>query len=157
MLFRSHMPSSASQYADDGIWDTASNLGEVAVELALAELPLKHHAALLGHTYKNGVIVKKDSDEAPYVALGFMSEVKAGVFELNWLYKGKFQLVSTEYGTRTNAPAFREPSISAVFMRRIFDGAWNAQANSGDESFKATLSSTWFTKVMEPADLLATT
>ena len=145
---------SVTQFADDGPHDVATNLGEIAVELALAELSLKNQATLLGHTYKNGVIIKNSADEAPFVALGFMSEVNAGVYELTWLYKGKFALVSSEYGTKTNTPAFREPSISAIFVRRVFDGNWQAVANSGDDGFVPALATGWFAKVQEPIDLI---
>lgn len=61
-------------WADDGVFDIASQLGDITLELELAALPMKAQAVLLGHKYEHGVMVQNASDEAPYVAIGFMSQ-----------------------------------------------------------------------------------
>ena len=52
-------------WADDGVFDIASQLGDITLELELAALPMKAQAILLGHKYEKGVMVQNASDEAP--------------------------------------------------------------------------------------------
>ena len=48
-------------YADDGAFETATTLGEITVEISLADLPLSAQADLLGHTLENGILKAKFS------------------------------------------------------------------------------------------------
>lgn len=132
-------------FADDVVFDLHNSLGDVSVELALATLPLEAQATLLGHEYEDGVMVQKDTDDPPFLALGFLSQPKPGRFRLVWLYKGKFQLVSDEYATATDTPAWRQPSLSAIFVKRDFDGAWQTIADTGVSGATETVE-TWFKK-----------
>src|SRR5574343_110749 len=70
--------NSATLYADDGPFDTATTLGEITVTLEMADLPLSVQAEILGHTLDKGVMVYKATDKAPYVAIAFESEKSNG-------------------------------------------------------------------------------
>ena len=142
--------STETQYADDGRWDMATTMGETAIEFELAELPLGIRADILGASYENGVMEVNQSDVPPDVAFGFMSEVRPGVYELAWYYKGQFQPVEDEYNTRTDTPEFSSKSIKGTFGPRIHDGKICKIANSGDEGFTEQVD-TWFDKVPAPA------
>lgn len=132
-------------WADDGPFDVASTLGDISLELELATLPLKAQATLLGHTYEDGVLTMKDTDEPPYLAIGFMSQPRPGRFRFVWLYKGKFALVEDEYATATDSAAWRTPKLRATFVKREHDGKWQAIADSADAGF--TGADFWFKSV----------
>lgn len=143
---------SETEYADDGAFDVAYSLGDISVEFDVADLPLKHQAALLGHQYKNGVMIKNADDQPPYVAIGFMSKLSETAIEFVWLLKGKFALIEDEYATATNKPEFRKPKLNGTFVKRIYDGDWEHRANSGDEGFDASVAEGWFSDVYEPTE-----
>lgn len=132
-------------WADDGVFDIANNLGDISVELELATLPLQAQATLLGHTYLDGVMTMKATDEPPYLAIGFMSQPSPGRFRFIWLYKGKFSLVQDEYATATDSAAWRQPKLTGTFVRRDYDGEWQVIADSGDAGF--TGADFWFKSV----------
>jgi len=137
-------------WADDGVFDIASTLGDIALEIELATLPIKAQAVLLGHTYENGVMTMKDTDEPPYLAIGFMSQPQPGRFRFVWLYKGKFALVQDEYATATDSAAWRNAKLTGTFVKREHDGMWQVIADSSDEGF--TGADHWFKAVypLEP-------
>ena len=132
-------------WADDGVFDIASYLGDISLEIELATLPIRAQAVLLGHTYADGVMTMQDTDEPPYLAIGFMSQPRKGVFRFVWLYKGKFALVQDEYATATDAAAWRTSELNGTFVKREHDGQWQVIADSGDEGF--TGADTWFQSV----------
>ena len=132
-------------WADDGVFDIAANLGDISLELELATLPIKAQAALLGHTYQDGVMTMKDSDDPPYLAIGFMSQPQPGRFRFVWLYKGKFALIQDEYATATDAAAWRAAKLTGTFVKRDNDGEWQVIADSGDAGF--TAADFWFKSV----------
>ena len=105
-------------WADDRIFDIAANLGEITLEMELVSLPLKAQAVLLGHTYEDGVLTKTDTDEPPYLAIGFMSQPQPGRFQLVWLYKGKFALIQDEFGTATDTAAWRTAKLTGTFVKQ---------------------------------------
>jgi len=138
-------------YADDGVFDTQTALGDISLEMELATLPLKTQAVLLGHTYASGVMVQKDTDVPPYVAIGFMARTTKGNYRFAWLLKGKFALKEDDYATMEDAPKWNNPKLSGTFVKRVYDGEWQRVAGSGDEDF--TGAETWFDKV--PGDQTA--
>lgn len=108
---------------------------------------MKAQAVLLGHKYEKGVMVQNASDEAPYVAIGFMSQPQPNQFRCVWLYKGKFQLVEDEYSTSNDSPAWRQPKLTGTFVQRDYDGNWQISADTSDPEFTGVDS--WFNEVYE--------
>ena len=137
-------------WADDAIFDISANLGEITFETEVATLPIKSQAVLLGHKYANGVMTMTDTDEPPYLAIGFMSMPQPNRFRLVWLYKGKFQLLEDEYATATDAATWRNAKLKATFVKREHDGQWQVIADSGDEGFAGTADD-WFKAVYAPS------
>ena len=135
----------AKLWADDGVFDIASMLGDITLEIELATLPIKAQAVLLGHHYENGVMTMKDTDEPPYLAIGFMSQPQPSRFRFVWLYKGKFALLQDEYATATDSAAWRNAKLTGTFVKREHDGEWQAIADSGDAGFSGA--EQWFQAV----------
>jgi len=59
--------------------------------LRLKILTSTPRSVLLGHSVTGGVLIKKSTDTAPYVALGFKSKKSNGSYRYVWLYKGKLR------------------------------------------------------------------
>lgn len=139
-------------WADDGPFDVASMFGDITLELELAALPLKAQAVLLGHHFEDGMMTLTDTDDPPFVAIGFMSQPSPGRFRFVWLYKGKFALVQDEYATATDSAAWRLPKLSGTFVKREHDGKWQIIAESGDSGF--TGADFWFKSVYPSAPVI---
>jgi phi13 family phage major tail protein len=120
------------------------------VAIGTDNLSKQVQADLLGHDINSeGVLIKKSSDLAPYVAIGFRSEMSNGKFRFVWLYKGKFQPVEQTYQTKEGTPAFQTPTINGTFMRRDFDNQWKAQVDEGEEGVDPAVNQNWLSAVYE--------
>jgi phi13 family phage major tail protein len=137
-------------YADDQAYETASSLGEIELELNVADLPQDVIADLLGATIDaNGVLVQSSKDVAPYVALGFRSQKSNGKYRYYWLYKGKFQPNEEEFQTKEDKPSFQTPTITGTFISRKADGKWRARVDEDGVGVKPEVIQNWFTAVYD--------
>ena len=60
--------SNETLFADDGPYETATTIGQIALELNVADLPLEVQAELFGHTLTaTGVLIRKSGDTPPWV------------------------------------------------------------------------------------------
>lgn len=139
-------PSTATLFADDGPYDSAATMGEIELELNMADLTPQQQAKLLGHTVTDGILVKRAADAPPWVAVGFRSLRSDGSYRYTWLLKGKFSIASQENQTRGDSIEWKTPTISGAFSKRDFDDAWMIEAESSDPT-TATAIATWFTAV----------
>ena len=148
--------SSATEFYEDGeLTDTIDAMGKITVEMVVSALSLAGRAKIQGSTIKNGVLVEKEGDIAPYVALGFRSQKINGKYRYVWLLKGKFARVNDSYQQKTNSITSSEPSLSGSFMSRKYDGVHQIVADEDDESIDPSVLTGWFTAVPDPADLHA--
>lgn len=125
-------------YADDGAFETTSSLGEISVELEMADLPLSVQAELLGHTLTNGVLEGKNTDVAPYVAIGWRSLKSNGKYRYFWLLKGKFEIPDDESQTKEDKAKFQTAKIKGTFVCRVYDGKWKLVGDEDESGFTAT-------------------
>lgn len=142
--------SSETLYADDGPADTVSSLGEVEVEFEAQDLPLEVQADLLGHTIKNGVLIKNSSDIAPYVALGFRALKSTNKYRYIWMLKGRFELVEESYETKGDKVNFQTPKIKGSFIKTDNNGDWQYTGDEDMTDFTADTAKNWFKKVYNP-------
>lgn len=147
--------SSATLFADDGPYDSSSTLGEIELELNMADIPPVHSNALLGHAYTNGVLVRKATDVAPYVALGYRSLKSNGAYRYTWLLKGKFSDGEQNNQTKGDSIEYQTPTITGSFVKRDYDDAWQVEADSDDTTINPTTITGWFTEVVDPATVVA--
>lgn len=140
--------NSATLFAENGPFITANALGEITVEIGVADIPFDIQAELLGMTVNSdGVLVDNAEDQAPEVALGFERNTEAGTSRFTWLLKGRFKLPNEEAKTAAGTPEFQTPTISAVFLKRIFDGNWRFRVDSGSTGVKPDVVANWFKEV----------
>ncbi len=139
-------------YADDGPDETATALGEIDVEFEAKDISLTDQAALLGHSIVGGVMLKKATDVAPYVALGFMSKKSNGHYRYIWLTKGMFALPDQEYATGEDKPKFQTPKLKGTFVKRAYDDLWQRIADEDHPDYVASIGANWFNSVEGTAD-----
>jgi len=139
-------------YADDGPDETATALGEIDVEFEAKDISLADQAALLGHSIVGGVMLKKATDAAPYVALGFMSKKSNGQYRYIWLTKGMFALPDQEYATGEDKPKFQTPKLKGTFVKRAYDDLWQRIADEDHPDYVASIGANWFNSVVGTAD-----
>lgn len=142
--------SSATLFADDGPYDSSTTLGEIELELNMADIPAKHAAVMLGHTYKGGVLIKKASDQPPYLAIGYRSLKSNGAYRYTWLYKGKFTDGEQANNTKGDSIEYQTPTITGAFVKRDFDDMWQTEADSDDTELGENVIENWFKAVYEP-------
>lgn len=142
--------SSATLFADDGPSDTASTMGEISLELNVADIPLEVQAVLLGHTYEDGILKKKGSDTPPWVAIGFRTLKSNGTYRYMWLNKGKFALPEEDYQTKGDSVEFKTPTISGSFVKRDSDDEWERTSDEDTTEFKPEYITSWFTGPITP-------
>ncbi len=143
--------SSSTLFADDGPYDSAATLGEISLELNMADIPATISAALLGHTYASGMLVKKSSDVPPYVAVGYRSLKSNGYYRYTWLYKGKFTDGETANATKGDSIEYQTPTITGAFVKRDYDDAWQLEADSDDSNVAPATITNWFASVIPPS------
>jgi phi13 family phage major tail protein len=141
------------QYFDDAAGDVIQTIGVVDVELNVRDLSLSVQADLLGHTYSNGLIVKKKTDAAPFVAIGFKAlKSDKKHYRYIWLLKGMFQPVDSDAETMTDKVKVQNPTIKGTFLDRLYDGEYQRICEDDDPNYSPAIGSNWFNYVDNPAD-----
>jgi len=137
--------SNETLFADDGPMETASSLGQISLDLTVADLPLEVQAALLGHSIVAGVLLRKSSDIPPWVAIGFKSLKSNGNYRYVWLVKGKFSTPEQKGATKGDKIAFQTPSIKGNFVKRDGDDLWQKTTDEDAVGFVEATATSWFT------------
>lgn len=141
--------NSTTFYADNKPIEVANSFAGSKVTFELADIPHKDQAALLGHTYENGILKRNANDKAPYVAIMFESELADGTIMYTKAYKGMFKIPKGEYQTKKDSPEFKSTTIEADFITRTYDGEDDWIAYS-DEADAATIEA-WYQYVVDAA------
>ena len=136
--------STETLFADDGPMEVASTLGNIELELTMADLPLDVQAVLLGHTWDDVAkqLIRKSEDTPPWLAVGFRALKSNGEYRYVWLLKGKFMVPEEGHETRGETIEFQTPTITGAFTKRDFDDKYQILGDSDVEDF---VSAEWFT------------
>lgn len=118
--------NTATLYADNGPYETASSMGQVSVTADLADIDLDVQSDWLGHTYDSSTktLTKKTTDVAPYVCLMFEFTLANGGTRCVKLFKGKFALPTESGQTKGENVEFQTSNISASFVQLKNDARW---------------------------------
>jgi phi13 family phage major tail protein len=139
-------PNSSKEtlFADDGPMVVATTLGEVELELNMADLSLAAQAILLGHdTPVSGVLTRHADDVPPWLALGWKSLKANGSYRYFWLVKGKFMVPEEANETKADSITFSTPTITGGFVKRDYDDVYKIEADA-DEDYEGG-DDGWFT------------
>jgi phi13 family phage major tail protein len=136
--------STATLFYDDGPGDTAATMGEITLELNLADIPLDIQAVWLGHEYVGGILKRKGGDTPPWLAIGFRSLKSNGAYRYMWLNKGKFSIPEEDYATKGDSVEFATPTITGSFVKRDNDDEWERTTDEDAPGFNPSYVATWF-------------
>lgn len=122
--------NSATLYADDVLVEQDNSFQSGSITLGCDEDADTVFADLLGHTITTGtgggVVTKKSTDVAPYVAVGrVITKMVSGVYyyKAEVLYKVKFAEPSQEDSTKGESLEFRTSEIEGT-ISALADGSW---------------------------------
>lgn len=136
--------SNATLFADDGPYDTASTVGDMALELNVADLPLEVQADLFGHTISGGKLSRKAGDVPPWVAVGYKTLKSNGKYRYTWLNKGKFSPPEQNNETKGDSVSFQTPTTTGNFVKREWDDEWQNQIDEDHIDFVQSQADNWF-------------
>lgn len=138
---------SATLYGDDRAIESADSLGDIEIELNVADLLPEHYALLLGKTKNaDGVIIDNVDDVAPYGALLFEMPKADGNKKMWSYYKTKFQVPGTEAATKGDSVEFQTQTINGKSFP-LESGDWRAQIDTSDPDTDAAIATGWYTNV----------
>ena len=136
--------SSSTLFADDGPYDAATTLGEISLELNMADIDVQTQAVLLGHKVEDGVLKKKGADVPPWVAIGFRTLKSNGKYRYYWLNKGKFSEGEDDLATKGDSVEFKTPKITGKFVKRDSDDEWERIGDEDEDTFTETMKNNWY-------------
>jgi len=134
-------------FADDGPYDTAETIGEIELEVGVADISQEDYAALMGHTISGGVMVEDSNDQPVDCAFGFRAKRSNGGFSYFWFVKGKFSKPSIEHETKGDSISFQTPTMMWKGVARVYDGNFKYSTRDDASNYAASIGSTWFSAV----------
>lgn len=119
-------------YADDGIAESDYSFKRGTVTLEVDEDADATFAKVLGHTISaesgaTGELIRKDTDTAPYVALGrILTKIVNGArkFKVEYLSKVQFKEPDADEATKGESLEFKTSSIEGTVLAKA-DGEWS--------------------------------
>jgi phi13 family phage major tail protein len=136
--------ANATLFAENGPYETASTIGEIGLEVNVADLSLEQQAELFGHAMENGVLIRKSGDVPPWLAVGYKSLKSNGHYRYTWLLKGKFALPEQANETKGDSINFQTPTASASFVKRECDDQWQRQIDEDSLDYAPSQGTAWF-------------
>ena len=145
----SYNPNSevATLFADDGPYDTAETIGEIELEVGVADVSQENYAELLGHTVTGGVMAEDATDQPIDVAFGFRAKRSNGGYSYYWFLKGKFSKPSVDHETKGDKISWQTPTMNGKFVARVYDGLYKYSTRDDATDYTAGVGTAWFTTV----------
>ena len=121
---------STTLYADNQAVETATSMGDIAVDFETQDMPLEVQADFFGHVLDplEGTMIYNVNDKAPYIALGYQRTKGNGKNRYVWLYKVKFQEIAEEGVTQADKVTFQTPKVVGVGIANK-NGEWKKIAD----------------------------
>ena len=118
----------AELFADDGLVESDYSFNKGSISLSIDDDDDKKLAPLLGHNIsEEGEVVRKDTDTAPYIALGrLITKIVSGKYKykVEILSKVKFKDTIPEETTKGDSTEFKTYTIDGSVMK-LEDGTWS--------------------------------
>lgn len=146
-------------YAENMLWDQATTLDSVDVEIEVADLTSAQRVELLGQTTAAaGGVYATGDDVAPYVAVLYKATLRGGGKRYGVLYKGAFQLPEDNLEGKEGKVKFLSPKVKATFQPLVSSMMWEYHVDSTDPNVPVGIDTTWFNAVTIPGgDTIAPT
>jgi hypothetical protein len=123
----------------------------MSVSFGVADLDPADIAALLGHSYANGILEENTSDASPYVAMGGKITRSGGHFEYFWIPRVKLSKPSAQTMTKGASIEFQTPSLEGRVVKNEA-GVYRTRVRTDDTNAAAGTLTSWFNAVVEEND-----
>jgi len=145
----SYNPNSevATLFADDGPYDTAETIGEIELDVGIADISQEDYAAIMGHTITGGVLNELATDQPVDVAFGFKAKRSNGGYSYYWFLKGKFSKPSMDHETKGDSISWQTPTMNGKFAARVYDGRYRSTTRDDATDYTAAIGTAWFSSV----------
>jgi phi13 family phage major tail protein len=145
----SYNPNStvSTLFADDGPYDTAEAIGEIDLEVGIADISQEDYAALLGHTITGGVMAEDNDDQPVDCAFGFRAKRSNGGYSYYWFLKGKFSKPSMDHQTKADTITWQTPSMMWKGVCREYDGKYKYSTRDDADDYTTAIATAWFSSV----------
>ncbi len=137
----------ATLFADDGPYDTAETIGEIELEVGIADISQEDYAALMGHTITGGVVEELTTDQPVDCAFGFRAKRSNGGYSYFWFLKGKFSKPSMDHETKGDTISWQTPTMMWKGVARVYDSKYRFTTRDDADDYTAAIGSTWFDSV----------
>ncbi|MCP1124562.1 phage tail protein [Bacillus sp. 3103sda1] len=141
-------------YADNGAYAVLNNMGDIDVEIEVADLPLVLQKKIFGQTEENGVYFSSVNDVTMELALAFRAKLSTGGYRYYWFLKGKSELLPIEGKTAEGKVTPQTSKLKMKFMPLQHNGRWKAEAEDGGTFTKGD---NWFKQVVYKESVLTPT
>jgi len=119
--------NSAELYADNGLAESDYSFKKGNVTITFDHDDDETQAKILGHTYTDGEIIRKDTDTPPYIGFGrVITMVHEGEYsyKAEFLCKVKFKETIPDETTKGESTEYSTPSQDGV-ASKLSDGTWS--------------------------------
>lgn len=137
----------ATLFADDGPYDTAETIGEIEVDVTIADISQEDYAALMGHTITAGVMIESATDQPVDTAFGFRAKRSNGGYSYVWLYKGKFSKPEMSHETKGDSINFQTPTFKGKFVQTVYNGRYKQSTRTDATDYTTAIATAWFDAV----------
>lgn len=133
---------------DNRTVETITQCLGAGVTVQWAKQKSSERAIFLGEkVLSNGIKAAGETDDPPYVAIGYKRTMTGGVTRYVWLLKTKFGHTQETADTKpVGSIQPQYPTISGKAITRNADGQWKFQIDSNDPDYTEALGANWFTK-----------
>lgn len=131
-------------YADNGPYEITSALGEITLDMEMADPSPEIIAELLGHKITAGVVVHGGNDMPIDIAIGFVGLKANSKKRLVWLLKGKFQEPDDIYKTKGSKSEPQSQKLTGKFALLKSNGNWKKTVDEDTEGVLPATITDWF-------------
>ena len=137
-----------SYYADNGVYETATQTGDLTATVQIADLTPEISHDLFGHEYKDGLLLE-GLVNAKDIAIGWRVKKANGKYRYFWHTKGKAAPPAETTNTQGNNVSFQDVTVTVAcsmlaslgIARRVLD---DDDANLPEGTTPEIIAENWF-------------
>ena len=140
--------------SNDSVEEGGNEIASYTVTLDASGMTQETEAEIYGHSIdENGLMVEKDGDQAPKLALLLELSMSKGNSKFVVLYCGTAKHPSEEAESKTKTGfTFGLPSIEFSFSKAM-NGNLKSSIRTDSEQYKPEIGNSWFTEVKYPTEV----
>lgn len=131
-------------YGEGSKEEDLPKLKGLAVAIDINKLFTETRAEIMGNTKIDGIVIEKDGDEPPYMALGYEVEQTGNTKEQVWLLKGRAQPANQTIQQSTDNINFSTDSVTINFIPRESDKQIRFYGDTADSDYSAAQATVFF-------------